>query len=85
MPHTNFWTDEERLKLRKLVDEGLSTSEMGRRLGRTKGAVTRQLRYLDLTSKWQPREGPGRVVVRTPRLGRGKATLPPLMSLREDK
>lgn len=47
-----WWREEGRLeKLRELWDEGISTAEIGRRLGCTKNAVIGQARRLNCTPR----------------------------------
>ncbi len=48
------WTDAVILSLRALWDEGLSTAEIGRRLGVTKNAVVGKAHRLDLPARPSP-------------------------------
>ena len=48
------WTQERVEKLTELWATGLSTSEIGRRLGITKNAVVGKVRRLDLAMRRQP-------------------------------
>ena len=69
------WSDAVILSLRALWDEGLSTAEIGRRLGVTKNAVVGKAHRLDLPARPSPiRRGVGPAV---PRYATG-ATLPPM-------
>jgi GcrA cell cycle regulator len=76
------WAEETIIRLRALWDEGLSTAEIGRRLGVSKNAVVGKAHRLDLPARPSPirRDGSGgtpRPV--TPRRIAGP-TLPPLSS-----
>src|SRR5579872_4291029 len=53
------WAEETIIRLRALWDEGLSTAEIGRRLGVTKNAVVGKSHRLDLPARPSPirREG----------------------------
>jgi GcrA cell cycle regulator len=77
------WAEETIVRLRALWDEGLSTAEIGRRLGVSKNAVVGKAHRLDLPARPSPirRDGSGsRVARRTaPRRVAGP-TLPPLSS-----
>jgi GcrA cell cycle regulator len=76
------WADETILRLRMLWDEGLSTAEIGRRLGVSKNAVVGKAHRLDLPARPSPirRDGSGGTPRRcTPRRVAGP-TLPPLSS-----
>jgi GcrA cell cycle regulator len=75
------WPAETIQRLRDLWDEGLSTADIGRRLGLTKNAVVGKAHRLDLPARPSPirRDGqPRPVYVRKPRILR--ETLPPLLS-----
>jgi GcrA cell cycle regulator len=75
------WAEETIRRLRDLWDEGLSTADIGRRLGLTKNAVVGKAHRLDLPARPSPirRDGqPRPVYVRKPRVLR--ETLPPLLS-----
>ena len=78
------WSESAELRLRLLWDEGLSTSEIGRRLGLSKHAVGGKVHRLGLPARPSPirRDGSGSSAHRrsAPRLGRGVSTLPPLAS-----
>lgn len=77
------WADETIVRLRALWDEGLSTAEIGRRLGVSKNAVVGKAHRLDLPARPSPirRDGSGASAPRrtTPRRVAG-STLPPLSS-----
>jgi hypothetical protein len=74
------WTDEERVQLRRLRENGLTLGQIAALMGRSKDSVHRQTRYLGLP-KAAPVALPQAVPVvveRSPRV-----TLPPLPSLVE--
>ena len=48
------WTQEQVTELSKLWDEGLTTAEIGRRLGITKNAVVGKVNRLHLTPRQSP-------------------------------
>ncbi len=77
------WAEETISRLRTLWDEGLSTAEIGRRLGVSKNAVVGKAHRLDLPARPSPIRrdgGSGRVTRRSaPRRVAGP-TLPPLTS-----
>jgi GcrA cell cycle regulator len=76
------WAEETIVRLRALWDEGLSTAEIGRRLGVSKNAVVGKAHRLDLPARPSPirRDGSGGAPRRTtPRRVAGP-TLPPLSS-----
>src|SRR5690349_12210300 len=77
------WAEETIVRLRALWDEGLSTAEIGRRLGVSKNAVVGKAHRLDLPARPSPirRDGPGGGAPRriAPRRVAGP-TLPPLSS-----
>ena len=77
------WAEETIVRLRSLWDEGLSTAEIGRRLGVSKNAVVGKAHRLDLPARPSPirRDGSGAAAPRrsTPRRVAGP-TLPPLSS-----
>lgn len=77
------WNDEVIVRLRTLWDEGLSTAEIGRRLGVTKNAVVGKAHRLDLPARPSPirRDGTGTRRPRAPRRISGP-TLPPLACVR---
>jgi GcrA cell cycle regulator len=77
--HEMEWTEETVAKLRALWDEGLSTAEIGRRLGVSKNAVVGKAHRLDLPPRPSPiRRGEGGPrAPRPPRRVSGP-TLPPL-------
>ena len=58
------WAEETIVRLRTLWDEGLSTAEIGRRLGVSKNAVVGKAHRLDLPARPSPirrdGSGPGR-------------------------
>ena len=79
------WGEAETKSLRLLWDEGVSTPEIGRRLGRSKNSVVGRAHRLGLPARPSPiiRDGKPhpyrrRVVVRSP------AALPTLLSLLDD-
>lgn len=72
------WTDEIIARLRLLWDEGLSTAEIGRRLGISKNSVVGKAHRLDLPARPSPiRRGATPAPRATPRRASG-STLPPL-------
>jgi GcrA cell cycle regulator len=77
------WAEETIARLRALWDEGLSTAEIGRRLGVSKNAVVGKAHRLDLPARPSPirRDGSGSSKPRrsAPRRVAGP-TLPPLSS-----
>src|SRR5215475_9931866 len=77
------WAEETIFRLRALWDEGLSTAEIGRRLGVSKNAVVGKAHRLDLPARPSPirRDGSGGGAPRrsAPRRVAGP-TLPPLSS-----
>jgi GcrA cell cycle regulator len=77
------WAEETIVRLRALWDEGLSTAEIGRRLGVSKNAVVGKAHRLDLPARPSPirRDGSGPATPRrsAPRRVAGP-TLPPLSS-----
>jgi GcrA cell cycle regulator len=77
------WAEETIGRLRTLWDEGLSTAEIGRRLGVSKNAVVGKAHRLDLPARPSPirRDGSGTSAPRrsAPRRIAGP-TLPPLSS-----
>jgi GcrA cell cycle regulator len=76
------WAEETIVRLRALWDEGLSTAEIGRRLGVSKNAVVGKAHRLDLPARPSPirRDGGGGTPRRSmPRRVAGP-TLPPLSS-----
>src|SRR6478735_3271090 len=77
------WAEETIVRLRTLWDEGLSTAEIGRRLGVSKNAVVGKAHRLDLPARPSPirRDGSGTSAPRrsAPRRIAGP-TLPPLSS-----
>ena len=77
------WSEETIVHLRALWAEGLSTAEIGRRLGVSKNAVVGKAHRLDLTARPSPirRDGPSSDQPRRPTLPRTVGpTLPPLAS-----
>ena len=76
------WTDEERVQLRRLRENGLTLGQIAALMGRSKDSVHRQTRYLGLL-KASPVASPRSAPLAAP-LGRSpKVTLPPLPSLAE--
>jgi GcrA cell cycle regulator len=81
------WTEESIQRLRALWAEGLSTAEIGRRLGVSKNAVVGKAHRLDLTARPSPIRwdsagtAPRRRERRSPAVPRAEGpTLPPLSS-----
>ena len=68
------WAEETIFRLRALWDEGLSTAEIGRRLGVSKNAVVGKAHRLDLPARPSPirRDGSGSSA---PRRSRGAAAI----------
>lgn len=74
------WDDTLILRLRALWDEGHSLTEIGRRLGVTKNAVSSKARHLDMPKRPSPIHR-GAPKPRSSRRARaGASTLPPLAS-----
>lgn len=75
------WAEETIARLRKLWDEGLSTAEIGRRLGISKNAICGKKNRLGLPDRPSPirRNGESKPYVKKPHAGAN--TLPPLGSL----
>ena len=73
MGHTNHWTDEDRAKLRKMREQGLTYEIMAERLGRGHEGVSRELRRMGLNTHRAPAKPKPKPVPRA-----GKTTLPPL-------
>jgi GcrA cell cycle regulator len=90
--HSTDWPAREIATLRRLWDEGVSTNEIGRRMGLTKNAIVGKAHRLDLSERESPiiRSGPiteaghRRKARRAapPPVGRA-ATLPALASVQE--
>jgi GcrA cell cycle regulator len=76
------WSEETILRLRELWDQGLSTAEIGRRLGVSKNAIVGKAHRLDLTARPSPirREPSARAERPAPAVRLGGPTLPPLPS-----
>jgi GcrA cell cycle regulator len=76
------WNEETILRLRELWDQGLSTAEIGRRLGVSKNAIVGKAHRLDLTARPSPirREPMARPERPAPALRVSAPTLPPLPS-----
>ncbi len=72
------WGADMISRLRALWDEGLSTSEIGRRLGISKNAVVGKAHRLDLPDRPSPIKRSGEPRPSRPRRA-GRTTLPPLM------
>jgi hypothetical protein len=75
------WTDAERQQLRRLHDNGMSQTQIGKAMGRSKNSIHRQMANMglvrsDRNSAVVARVTPGHAVHRSP-----KTTLPPLPSL----
>ncbi|MEJ0017507.1 MAG: GcrA family cell cycle regulator [Acetobacteraceae bacterium] len=81
MSNPTPWTEELEQRLRELWAEGLSTPEIGRRLGKSKNGVVGKAHRLDLPARPSPiiRSGEPRPV--RPRQVRAAATLAVLRSL----
>lgn len=76
------WADETIERLRKLWDEGLSTAEIGRRLGVSKNAVVGRAHRMNLPARPSPIRYANGVSPKPPRVKRAAtATLPPLASI----
>src|SRR5436305_8979298 len=81
--HKMEWSDDVISQLRGLWAEGLSTAEIGRRLGVSKNAIVGKAHRLDLPARPSPirREGAASPAPRTPSAKRHDGpTLPPLAS-----
>jgi len=76
------WSEETIVHLRGLWADGLSTAEIGRRLGVSKNAVVGKAHRLDLPARPSPirRDGPGPAQPRRPVPRTVGPTLPPLSS-----
>lgn len=77
------WHDETIRNLRDLWAQGLSTAEIGRRLGVSKNAIVGKAHRLDLDARPSPirRDGPKPVIERVaPNPRMAGPTLPPLAS-----
>jgi GcrA cell cycle regulator len=76
------WSEETIVHLRALWAEGLSTAEIGRRLGVSKNAVVGKAHRLDLTARPSPirRDGPSSGTPRRSVPRTVGPTLPPLSS-----
>jgi hypothetical protein len=78
-----FWTDEERQQLRRLHANGLTLSQIGKLMGRSKNSIHRQLANLGVIrndrNSVPVQSAPGRPTHRPP-----KTTLPTLPSLATD-
>ena len=76
------WAEETIIRLRALWDEGLSTAEIGRRLGVSKNAVVGKAHRLDLPARPSPirRDGSGSTPRRSAPRRLAGPTLPPLSS-----
>lgn len=75
------WSDVLIQRLRVLWDEGLSTAEIGRRLGVTKCAVVGKAHRLDLPARPSPIRRGQPIAPRKPRRVRSAVTLPALTSV----
>jgi GcrA cell cycle regulator len=79
------WAEETIVRLRALWDEGLSTAEIGRRLGVTKNAVVGKAHRLDLPARPSPIRPAGSGIPRKPHVPKPQPaplnTLAPLASL----
>jgi len=76
------WSEETILRLKELWDQGLSTAEIGRRLGVSKNAIVGKAHRLDLTARPSPirREPSARTERPAPPVRLDGPTLPPLPS-----
>ena len=81
------WTDEERTALRRMWENGIGCTGIGRHLGRSKYSVRSEIETLNLGPRGSlvppPAQPPGRVVLARARpqpLRPGARTLPPLQS-----
>jgi Helix-turn-helix domain len=75
------WTDEERQQLRRLHDNGMTQTQIGKAMGRSKNSIHRQMANMglvrsDRNSAVVRHVTPGHAVHRAP-----GTTLPPLPSL----
>jgi len=79
------WTESTIARLRELWSEGISASEIGRRLGISKNAVIGKVHRLDLPGRSCPLKQGGRSRPQTPRIVRtgSRTTLPTLQSLQQ--
>ncbi len=84
------WSEETILQLRELWDQGLSTAEIGRRLGVTTNAIVGKAHRLDLPARPSPiqrESNSGSAPKETPRRAKGGeligSTLPPLTEHRQ--
>jgi hypothetical protein len=77
------WTDEERVQLRRLHENGLSRAQIGAMLGRSKHSVARQVAYLGLATGNLPRPAKPPAPRRDTPHRAGAVTLPPLPSLQD--
>jgi hypothetical protein len=75
------WTDEERVQLRRLRENGLTLGQIAALMGRSKDSVHRQTRYLGLPKPDRVPAAPVVAVSREAPLRSPKVTLPPLPSL----
>jgi IS30 family transposase len=73
MVHIRYWTDEDRAKLRKMREQGLTHEVIAERLGRGTEAVSRELSKMGLNTRRAPKKVKAKPVPRA-----GKTTLPPL-------
>jgi GcrA cell cycle regulator len=80
------WPDADAARLAGLWDEGLSTREIGLRLGRTKNAVVGMAHRLGLAARPSPVRRTGEPApAPPPRVRVAAATLPPLRSVVSDQ
>jgi hypothetical protein len=77
------WTDEERAMLRRLRANGVGVTQIGVMMSRSKNAVYRQLRYLELAVGNAPRPAKPPAPRRDTPHRAGAVTLPPLPSLQD--
>jgi len=80
-PAPEAWSVEEEELLRKLWLDGKRVRVIGERLGRSKAAIWRKRRSLELPPRFEPREAAVPSHRERPRpLAPGASTLPPLAS-----
>lgn len=86
MPNGHDWTKETIARLRAYWDEGLSTAEIGWRLGLSKNAIVGKAHRLHLPPRPSPirPEGSGRRPSKHRRSRKDRPSLPPLRSVADD-
>jgi len=83
MPRDNDWAEETIARLRAYWDEGLSTAEIGRRMGLSKNAIVGKAHRLQLPPRPSPirPEGSGIRPSKHRRIRKDGPSLPPLRSV----